>query len=77
MQLDTKVTELSGIGKARAAALEKLGIFTLKDLINFYPRAYEYRGDVHNLGEYKLQSFQKDGGSGWDSQLFCGRFYLR
>ncbi len=55
MQLDTKVTELSGVGKARAEALGKLGIFTLKDLIFFYPRAYEYRGDVRLLGEYKLE----------------------
>ena len=45
------ITVLSGVGKARAASYEKLGIRTLGDLIRHYPRAYENRGDIRLLAE--------------------------
>ena len=45
----TPVTVLSGVGPARAAAYEKMGIRTLGDLVSHYPRAYENRGDVRLL----------------------------
>lgn len=44
--LSTPVSELNGIGKARAQTLAKRGIETLGDLIYFFPRAYEKRGDI-------------------------------
>ena len=47
------VTVLSGVGPARAAAYEKLGIRTLGDLILHYPRAYENRGDICLLADAK------------------------
>lgn len=46
----TSVKVLDGVGERRAAMLEKLGIRTLGDLITYYPRAYEKRGDVRLLG---------------------------
>ncbi len=45
------VTVLSGVGPARAAAYEKLGVRTLGDLLSHYPRAYENRGDIRLLSE--------------------------
>ncbi|MBR2020078.1 MAG: ATP-dependent DNA helicase RecG [Clostridia bacterium] len=45
------VTVLAGVGKARAASYEKLGIRTLGDLIRHYPRAYENRGDIRLLAD--------------------------
>ncbi len=45
------VTVLPGVGKARAAAYERLGILTLGDLLLHYPRAYEDRGNVCLLGD--------------------------
>lgn len=45
------VTVLPGIGKAKAAAYERLGILTLGDLLLHYPRAYENRGDIRLLSE--------------------------
>lgn len=48
--LSTPVLKLNGIGKARAEKLEKLGIATLRDLIYYFPRSYENRGDVKTLG---------------------------
>ena len=36
--LNTDVQHIKGVGDARARALEKLGIRTLRDLISFFPR---------------------------------------
>ena len=48
---DTPVTHLSGVGATRQKQLLKLGISTVRDLIYFFPRAYERRGDVKLLSE--------------------------
>ena len=49
--LDMPIEKLSGVGKTRQAQLKKLGILTVRDLIQYYPRAYENRGDVKLLSE--------------------------
>ena len=43
MALTDPVTTLRGVGPAKAAQLEKLGIRTLEDLISCFPRQYEDR----------------------------------
>ena len=43
MDLFSPVTDLRGVGPARAAALQRLGIFTLYDLLAYFPRDYEDR----------------------------------
>ena len=53
--LSTPVVQLNGIGKSRAEKLEKLGIRTLRDLIYYFPRAYENRGDVRTLGMHDTE----------------------
>lgn len=53
--LSTPVIKLNGIGKARAEKLEKLGISTLRDLIYYFPRAYQNRGDVKTLGMHDTE----------------------
>ena len=45
-ELGTNVRYIKGIGEARAKALEKLGIVTLRDLIGFFPRRYEDRSAI-------------------------------
>ena len=52
----TRVEELSGIGKTRAEKLNKIGIRTLRDLIYYFPRAYENRGDVRTLGMHDTET---------------------
>ena len=47
--IDQPITVLRGVGAVRAKAYAKLGIFTVKDLLFHYPRAYENRGDVRLL----------------------------
>lgn len=48
---DSPVSILSGVGATRQKQLQKLGISTVRDLIYFFPRAYERRGDVKLLSE--------------------------
>ena len=43
------VTELRGIGKAGEEALASVGIRTVGDLLYFFPRAYQNRGDVRSV----------------------------
>ncbi len=40
------IRTLKGVGDVRARALEKMGIFTLGDLLYHFPRAYQNRGDI-------------------------------
>lgn len=41
--LQTDVRYIKGIGEQKAQALGKIGIFTLRDLISYFPRSYEDR----------------------------------
>ena len=49
MDLFSPVTELRGVGPARARQLEKLHIETLYDLISCFPRAYEDRTKLSSI----------------------------
>src|SRR5574344_1588216 len=43
MDLCNDVKYIKGVGPSRVQLLNKIGIFTLKDLITYYPRNYEDR----------------------------------
>ncbi len=51
MDLNKKIQYVKGVGPNRAELLNRLGIFTLKDLITYYPRAYEDRSKVKKIQE--------------------------
>ncbi len=55
IKLDTSVQYLKGVGPKMYELLNKLGIYTVKDLIEYYPRVYEDRTKVTPIDE-----FQKD-----------------
>ena len=55
--LQTDVRYIKGIGEKKALALNKLGIFTLQDLVSFFPRRYEDRS------QYKPIALTQDGES--------------
>ena len=40
MDKNTNIQYLKGVGEKRAKILNKLGIFTVGDLLRFYPRDY-------------------------------------
>lgn len=53
LALDKEVQYIKGVGPTRAVLLQKLNIYTLEDLITYYPRTYEDRGKVTKI--YALQ----------------------
>jgi len=48
---DSDISCVSGVGPTREKQLKKLGINTVKDLLYFFPRAYEMRGNTRQLSE--------------------------
>ncbi|MBR5342655.1 MAG: ATP-dependent DNA helicase RecG [Oscillospiraceae bacterium] len=49
--LNTDVRFIKGIGEKKALALNKLGVFSLYDLVSFFPRRYEDRTKFRLIGE--------------------------
>ncbi|MDR2355802.1 MAG: ATP-dependent DNA helicase RecG [Clostridiales Family XIII bacterium] len=49
--LGAPVSSVKGVGGARAAALARLGVRTLGDLLRCYPRDYEDRRDKRRIGD--------------------------
>ncbi|MBE6599537.1 MAG: ATP-dependent DNA helicase RecG [Ruminococcaceae bacterium] len=53
IMLNKPVTILKNVGDKRAAALAKMGITTVGDLVTHFPRAYQNRGDILTVEEVK------------------------
>ena len=49
VDLENNVKYIKGVGPNRVESLNKLGIFTLKDLITYYPRDYEDRSKPQKI----------------------------
>ena len=54
--LQTDIRDLKGVGDARAKAFEKLGVRTLGDLLNDFPRAYEDRRMTYAIADAPLET---------------------
>ncbi len=52
--LETNVQFIKGVGPKLGALLGKRGIETVRDLLHYYPRAYEDRRAVRNIATLKL-----------------------
>ncbi len=51
VNFDTSVRYLSGVGEKRAETLANMGIYTIRDLLYHFPRAYQHRGNVRLVSE--------------------------
>ena len=49
--LEKEIQFIKGVGPNRATLLNKLGIFNLKDLITYFPREHEDRGNIKPISE--------------------------
>lgn len=49
--LSNRITSLSGIGEKRAKLMANIGIKTINDLLNYYPRTYQDRGDIEPIAD--------------------------
>lgn len=55
MNINSPVTDIKGIGSSKAGALSRLGIFTVGDLLNHFPKAYQNRGAVTTVSEAAMK----------------------
>ena len=53
IDLDNDVKFVKGVGPSRVELLNKLGIYTMKDLITYYPRDYEDRSKPKKIADCK------------------------
>lgn len=51
LDLNKNIQYIKGVGPARVKLLNKLGIHTLNDVINYYPRTYEDRSKTKKLSD--------------------------
>ena len=51
MDWNSPVQELKGIGEQRQKKLQRLGIFTIEDLLTHYPREYKDRSQILKIAE--------------------------
>lgn len=51
MLLQSSIKKIKGVGEARAILLNKLGIYTIEDVITYYPREYEDRSKLKLINE--------------------------
>ena len=49
--LDTDIQFLKGVGPKMAELLSKLGIYKIKDLMEYYPRTYEDRTRLYKISQ--------------------------
>lgn len=49
--LDKDVKYIKGVGPNRVKSLNKLGIYTLEDLLTYFPRGYEDRSETKKISE--------------------------
>jgi len=53
MTLSSSVTEIAGVGPALAQKLSHLGIKTISDLVNYYPRRYEDYSELTPISQLR------------------------
>ena len=51
--LNMNVQFLKGVGPKKVLLLNKMGIFTLRDLLEYYPRTYEDRTKLYKISEFE------------------------
>ena len=51
MQLSDNIKNLKGVGEQRTKVLSRLGITTVRELMSYFPRAYEDRSNITPIAE--------------------------
>ncbi len=51
IDVSSPLTSLAGVGEKRAELFGNLGVFNVGDLLRFFPRAYQNRGDIKTICE--------------------------
>ena len=53
-EFNQDIQYIKGVGPARVTLLHKLGIYTLEDIITYFPREYEDRGNIKKIEELAI-----------------------
>ena len=56
IDLEKDIQYVKGIGPKKAYKLNKLGIFTLKDLLFYFPRQFEDRSNLKKIAQLQNES---------------------
>ena len=72
--LHTEITTIKGIGKSIAAVLHKVGIYSLQDLLFYFPRAYSDRSRLLTLVDAVKEGFGTVKVKIVDYRLIGGKF---
>jgi ATP-dependent DNA helicase RecG len=51
--LNSSITEIHGVGDAAASLYAQIGIKTIRDLLDYYPRTYNDYSDIQNIASLK------------------------
>ena len=54
MELTDSIDKLNGIGDKRKKLLKRVGVETVRDLLDYFPRYYEDRSVIHKINELPL-----------------------
>ncbi len=73
VDLATPLTELEGVGPKKEAALRKLGLATLGDLIDYLPRDYQFESGERGVDELVAEQIQTVRGEVVASDFIPGR----
>jgi ATP-dependent DNA helicase RecG len=52
IELDTSAQFLKGVGPSKYALLNKIGIYNVRDLLEYYPRSYEDRTNLFKIKDF-------------------------
>ena len=53
-EFNQDIQYIKGVGPARVTLLHKLGIYTIEDIITYFPREYEDRGNIKKIEELAI-----------------------
>ncbi|MEG2310558.1 MAG: ATP-dependent DNA helicase RecG [Clostridia bacterium] len=56
-ELEENVQFLKGVGPAKAVLLNKIGIYTIRDLLEYYPKQYEDRRNLTDISNFRNEEF--------------------
>ena len=54
MDLSDSVISIKGIGEKTAAALNKAGVFSVSDLLHYFPRTYSVVPEAQKISELSI-----------------------
>ena len=60
MNEQSRISELKGIGEKTEKLFQKMGVYTIGDLLRYYPRGYDVYEEPVSVGELEEGKVQAD-----------------